>query len=430
MKLYRYFTAVIAAVTALVYSSNALAQTDSLSVGRAVSAAIANDPWLTANRHRQSALESQSVAASALPNLEMSVGLANMAVDSFNIHQEGMTQLKVGLSQKFGRGEQLALSQQQLQQRSEQFPFMRKNRQAQLRAKITELWLRAYQANKSIALINQDRRLFEQLVDIAESSYSSTLGKTRQQDVIRAQLELIRLDDRLAKLSQQRNNYLALMAQWLPQPLLDLPLASQLPELASPDVEFKPMALAQAFSQHPRVMAIERNIAAAATSIDVAKQNYRPQWGVNASYGYRADTPNDVSRADLFSVGITLDLPLFNEARLAHQVSASTSRAEAVKTDKLLLLQQMIASAQALNAQLGQLAKRRQLYHSQLLPQTHQQAAASLNAYGNDSGDFSDVMHARITELNTTIEALNIDIEQRILTAQLAYYFTNSGLKE
>ena len=402
----------------------------SLSIEKATKAAIANDPWLAGNRHNQAALVAQSAAANVEVDPVISVGLLNMPVDSFSFGQEGMTQLKLGISQKFSRGDSLALKSQKLLETSEQFPLLRLNRQAQLKANITELWLRVYQVDRSIALINKDRPLFEQLVDIAESSYSSTLGKTRQQDVIRAQLELLRLDDRLTKLSQKKAKFLRLMGQWVPLELLDLPLDDTLAPMNWPTIEFKAQPLAQVFAQPPSVTAIERKIASQVIGVDVAKQSYKPKWGVNASYGYRADMPNNTSRADLFSVGVSFDLPLFGTEKQDQGVNAARSKVEAVKTDKLLMLKIMIAKAQSLNAQFNQTKVRQQLYVSQLLPQTHQQAEASLNAYANDSGDFAEVMRARITELNTAIELLNIEIEQRILQAQVNYYFTDSRVKD
>ena len=47
--------------------------------------------------------------------------------------------------------------------------------------------------------------LFEQMVDIANASYSSAVGTTRQQDVIRAQLEVVQLDDKKAFAYQKLN---------------------------------------------------------------------------------------------------------------------------------------------------------------------------------------------------------------------------------
>ncbi|AOW78744.1 hypothetical protein A3Q34_19015 [Colwellia sp. PAMC 20917] len=42
----------------------------------------------------------------------------------------------------------------------------------------------------------------------------------------------------------------------------------------------------------------------------MAQQKYKTEWGVNASYGYRGDDAMDGSRADLFSIGVTFDIPL------------------------------------------------------------------------------------------------------------------------
>ncbi|NRA69692.1 MAG: TolC family protein [Gammaproteobacteria bacterium] len=403
-------------------SSNTFAE-QSLSLKQATNTAMADDPWLVGNRQTQQALLAQSVAAATSFDPMISIGLVNMPLDSFAFNQEGMTQFKVGVKQKFGRGDSLLLVQQQLVERSEQQPLLRLNRQAQVKVNISELWLRVYLADRTIALIKQDRQLFEQLVDVAESSYASTIAKTRQQDVIRAQLELIRLDDRLVQLTQQRNNTLQLMNQWLPEHLLMLPWPQHLPTLPTFVAEFTPLALAQIFSRHPNVLAMEKNISAVATGIAISKQGYKPQWAVNASYGYRADSPINQNRADLFSVAVTFDLPLHMAAKQDNQVKAAIANTEAIKTQKLLLLKQMIAQAKALNSQLIQLEKRHQLYTRQLMPQTHQQAQAALNAYANDSGDFSEVMRARISELNTTIAGLKIAVEQQVLTSRLAYLF-------
>ena len=72
------------------------------------------------------------------------------------------------------------------------------------------------------------------------------------------------------------------------------------------------------------------------------------------------------------------------------------------------------------------LNERHELYKSRLLPQMHEQAEASLTAYTNDSGDFAEVMRARIAELNAEIDALAIAARRQQLVAQLNYYFAGS----
>ena len=170
-----------------------------------VTTAQKNDPWLTGNKHQQQAVEALSNAASSLPDPKMSVAFANLPTDGFDFAQEGMTQLKVGITQMFPRGDSLTIKNQQLRIQSEAYPFQRSDREAKVAVTVGSLWLDAYYVQQSIILIEQNRSLFEQLADVAQASYSSTLGKTRQQDIVRAQLELTQLDDRLDILAQQQN---------------------------------------------------------------------------------------------------------------------------------------------------------------------------------------------------------------------------------
>ncbi len=187
----------------VVLITSSLVKAEPLALNQVIDYALTHEPWLQANKYQQQAIEAQSIAAGTLPDPVLTVGLMNLPTDGFAFDQEGMTQFKVGLSQQFSRGDSLALQQQALRQSAEQYPWLRADRQAQVKAIVSEAWLNAYRAQKSIQLINQDKALFNQLIDITEASYANTLGATRQQDIIRAQLELTRLEDKLVMLEQQ-----------------------------------------------------------------------------------------------------------------------------------------------------------------------------------------------------------------------------------
>jgi 3'-phosphoadenosine 5'-phosphosulfate sulfotransferase len=63
------------------------------------------------------------------------------------------------------------------------------------------------------------------------------------------------------------------------------------------------------------------------------------------------------------------------------------------------------------------------LYTTQLLPQIHDQAEASLTAYTNDDGDFSEVVRSRIAVLNAEIDELTINVEEQKIRLELNYLF-------
>ena len=403
------------------------------------------DPWLQGSHHSQRSMEEMSVASGTLPDPKVSLTFANLPTDTWDFSQEPMTQFKVGITQMFPRGDLRELKQKQLQLRSAVMPFERQERLAQIQLQVSRLWLETWKSQASIDLIERNRYLFEQMSEISQSNYSSALGRTRQQDVIRAQLELTRIEDRLTQLQQQRDSGLATLSQWLgniqeappeeqdatalliASPQIDLP--KRLPAIAMlvPSSAMNPVTdwqqLAPYFMQHPSVRMLDQEIVATGADVELAKQKYKPEWGLNASYGYRDEDAMGNERADFFSVGVSFDLPVFTGNRQDREVSSAVSKVEAIKTRKWLRLKSLLSEFEAARAQWTRLGQRYQLYQQTLLPQMHEQAEAALTAYTNDNGDFAEVMRARIAELNAQIDALVIAVQQQQTTAQLNYFF-------
>ncbi len=441
------------AVGFLLIANCAYAQ-QTLSLHQAITLAQQNDPWLDGSRLKQHALENRSVASGSLPDPKVSIGVMNLPTDTWDFAQEGMTQLKVGVSQMFPRGDSLEIKQNQLTTESTKFPLLRENRKAKLASMVSQIWLDIYLAQRTIALIEKDWSLFEQMAEVAKASYSNAVGKTRQQDVIRAQLEIVQLEDRLTVEKQKLEASSARLNEWLhiydgsnldqtfnfdAQPM-KFKVSSGLPilRIANPDVlkssKYSRNRLAIELANHPALLAIDVKQKVFEKGVALAKQQYKPQWGVSASYAYRDNMPSgdsglSTSRSDLFSIGVTFDLPLFTENKQDKQVAASIAESEAVKTEKLLLTKQMISAVEKELRQLKRLSDRQSIYQEELLKQTHDQAEASLTAYTNDDGDFAEVVRARIAELNARISALRIDVDALKTVARINYFFAHSQSK-
>ncbi|HEY9031786.1 MAG TPA: TolC family protein [Kangiella sp.] len=423
----------------MVAQANSEQATKSLTLEQAISLAQDNDPWLQSNQYRQQAVEAQSISANTYADPMISISAANLPVDSFDFSQEGMTQLKIGVTQALPRGDSLDLTQKRLNQLSQEFPLQRQDRKAKVKTTATQLWLDIYLTEQTINLIERDRQLFEQLAETVSLNYSSAMGQTRQQDVIRAQVELTRLDDRLSKLHQELATKKSMLKEWLINDSHlafahnDFSLPAAMPMLSldhkqviSLESSNDKQTLIQHLQQHPQVLAFEQKVKASETNIDLAKQKYKTQWSVNASYGHRDDDPMGNSRSDFFSVGVSFDLPIFTSDRQDQEVTASIKEREAMKADKWLLLRSLLSTTINYHGQLNELNKRRSLYKESLLEEMNQQAEATLNAYTNDNGDFTEVMRSRIDELNTKIEALNVEINYLKTVAQLNYLLTQA----
>ena len=411
-----------------------------LTLENALTKAIKGDRWLRGNRLAQEAKLHQANAASALPDPKVAFKVMNLPTDSWELDQEMMTQISLGLSQTFPRGQSLELQSKKLRIEASAFSILREEREAKLTRLVSKLWLDAYLAQQTIRLIESDRALFEQLVEIAKANYSNTIGKTRQQDVIRAQLEIAHLEDRITL----EQNHLAFaktqLHEWIYQPknlevnaqsIFDKPqysLPTSPPKIDSHVMD--PNAkIIRKLKNHPSVRALDVKHQVALNDIRLAEQLYKPQWQVNASYGFRDNATLNLERSDLFSLELSFDLPLFTSTKQDPTLKAAAKQAGVVKSDRYLLIKQMASALGSFKKQITYLKKRQKLYQNRLLKQAHDQAEAAITAYTNDDGDFAEVARARIAEMNARIQALKIDVEILKSTVQSNYLLAQSKVE-
>ena len=398
-----------------------------LSLEQAVSRAVTDDEWIIANELIELSLSQESISAGQLPDPRMSVGLSNMPLDTFNLNQEPMTQLRIGINQTFPRGDTLALQQRQKMQQSEINPYLRDNRKANIAVQVSILWLNTFLAQQSIELIQNDRELFEQLVDLTGVRYTSAAGLARQQDLVRSELELTRLDDRLAMLRQLQNTNKQKLSQWLPYQLLGKSLSSVTPDIEPPTTRLTSLGQAtDFFANHPTVRAHDKRIQIAQTKVSLTQQSLKPAYSVGASYGYRDNAPMGRQRADFISLDLSFDIPYFTEKRQKPKIRASRYTASARQTERILLFKELFSNYQQANAQLDVLDERKILFEDVLLDQMNDLTETTLSAYTADEGDFEEVMRAYIGELNTKIELLEIDVERQKVISRLNYLTATS----
>jgi outer membrane protein TolC len=392
----------------------------SLSLDRAINLAQSNDPWLHGSELREKALDAEAISVSSLPDPTLSFGAANLPTDTFDFRQEGMTQASIGISQRLTRGDSRRLMAEQKRQLSQQQPILRADRQAKVEAAVSQLWLEGYRAEQSIALIEADRTLFEQLLALSRSNYGAGLTHASQQDIIGAELALSRVEERILKLKQQRDLARDQLGEWIN--------TTQINEFSpsDDDINLNPEAISQSraadlLQAHPAIRAIEQNIAAAQTKVAISQEQYKAEWAINAKYAHRAEDPLGNDRADLFSVGVSVDLPLFTAKRQNQNLNAAQARAEASRTDKALLLRRMITTLKTQLSQLERTNERLTLYKSRLLRESSQQVQASMTAYQNSKGEFTAIIQARIDALDIKIDELNLRVDRRKILVTLDY---------
>lgn len=380
----------------------------------AVEHAIATDPWLDRSRAAESALRHEAVAAGQLPDPKLTVALANLPVDSFSFSQEPMTQLQVGLTQAFPAGKTLSLREERLRQLGRSARLEQQAREAVVEHEVTRLWVEIARADESIAIIESSRQLFEQLLEVTRARYNSATRRTLQQDIIRAQLEVSRLEDRLLQLREARDRGVGQLGRWVERDLLEPDHVFSLPTMGASQAH-------DSILSHPDILALDQQIEAARTGLKLSHQSKKPGWSLSSNYGHRDEDFGGRALPNFFSVGITVDLPLFGKDRQDKKIAAAAQRVVEREADRFLRVRELAAQRDEAIATINRLGEQFRLYEQTLLPQSSALSRATLAAYQSDEGDFTDVTRAYIIELDTRVQSIRLQAARQRAIATLNY---------
>lgn len=401
---------------------------EELSLHQNIKVAVEQDIWYQKNRNNSDIEHEQGIISSAMPNPTLHVDIINLATDTFRFNQERMTQFKLNLSQQFLRGNTATLSKKMKRERREMYPVLAQERKAKVQLAVATLWLKVFSDNYQQTIVEEAKSLLEQLITTAQRRYEVGSPHVSQSEIIIAQVELTALEDRISQLKQHAIISQQQLRQWLPSELVDLDIATSYEKITlnSQKLPSTAQQWTDTLYNHPTLFTFIKMHKALTTGVEIAKQSKKMQWGINASYGFRSDDPMGDSRSDLLSLGVSLDIPLFNQASNNSKVSIAKKRLSNHQTDRLLQLQAMIASARAEQEKLNQLDKRLAFYDDKLVPQTNSVVQAALASYQHDSGNFSSIMRAKLSQLNREIERFDLSVKQQISILTLNYFLTQT----
>ena len=407
---------VVACFVALLFAQQAAAQlTAPLTLTEAEDLALREEPGLSKFQAKADALGDQAVAAGQLPDPVLRVGLANFPIESGGFTTEGMTQAQLGIRQAFPPGRTRSLSARQFQSLSTEMDRSAAARERDVLTSVRRAWLEAFYWERAATIVSDSRAYFDDLVTVTRSLYG--VGKKDQQDVLRAELELSRLDDRLIEVERQRRTARAALSQWIGSESTrsianELPTWDQLPSLRT---------LTDELMRHPAILASDAKIDARDTGVRLAEERYKPGWALDLGYGYRDGVLSDGNpRSDFVSVSVTVDLPVFRKNRQNRKLGAALSERRAAQKSREALLRGLSSQLEAEYARWQELTRRIELNEKRILVQAEDQSRAALAAYRSDAGDFDDVMRGVIDKLNAQLDLERLQTERQKSYAVLA----------
>ena len=171
-----------------------------------------------------------------------------------------------------------------------------------------------------------------------------------------------------------------------------------------------------------RIAALQRQVSAAETGVELTKQRYKPEFGLDVVYGGRGGNEFDGSaRSDLFSVMVVMDLPIFHGNRQDRYVAASVAETSAALFERDDMLRRMRSEAELHAATLQRQQQRMRVFEQSLLPDAGFNADAAFEAYQSALDNLTTVVRARITQFELQLDYADLLAELLKTRARLKY---------
>jgi cobalt-zinc-cadmium efflux system outer membrane protein len=346
--------------------------------------ALANNPRLEAAVQRTLAAEKAVPQAGALPDPQLTLGLMNLPVNSFAFDQEPMTGKLISVMQMFPFPGKQALATNMAEDEAAAVRLQ----QAEIRNQIVQMVKKAYYdlyaIDRAAETVEKNKTLMEQFVQVAETKYAT--GSGLQQDVLRAQVELSKLEDDLITWQQRRLAAAAKLNALLNRPA-DAPVRATAKELALPDTppQFSPSQIEE---RRPLLRAWRERLNKAGDAVELARHDRWPNFTLGASYSQRDNLATGMIMHDFFSATISLNIPLFSSRKQGAKVAEREVDEAALAAEYKNVRAEVLAEIESLRAELERNRKRVELYRGGILIQAQQSLESAQTGYQVGKVDF------------------------------------------
>ncbi len=356
-------------------------------LARLTAEALAANPALAARRAVAAAAADRVPAAGALPDPTLGVGVMDLALPRFALHESDFTEFDVELSQEFPWPGTLGARTGAAAATARAREADLTNGRRDVVVRTAELYYRLRYAVTARATLARQRALLATGVDIATTRYATTSAP--ESDPLQARVALARLDaedaDLAASETELRAQLRALRNVRGPDSL-DVALIDPETVLAAHELGASLDSAGETASEHPRLRMRRAEIEAADQQVRVERLGSRPGLTVMTRYGARP------LGSDFFSAFVGVRLPLYagrKQGRLADAARADADAARAALAGEEAALAQEIRAARARLAS-GDIRLR--LLTRQVIPAAEATVEATLRNYRVGQVEFVTVL--------------------------------------
>ena len=402
-------TALLLGAAAPLHAQNAAA----LTVDEALQLAAQRSQQLLAQDAAAAAAREMAMAAGQAPDLTLTAGINNLPIegpDEFSLTNDFMTMRSIGLMRELTRHDKRAARAARFAREADAAEAGRTLALANLERETAMAWFDRYYRERMRDVLAMQRDQAALQIEAADLAYRSGLGA--QSDVFAARASSASIEDRMAETERDVDIAVTRLARWVgaaaERPLGPLPPMDV--------VSLSPGDLDAELGHHPQIVLMLSQEEIARAEAEIARTESRSDWTIEVMYSERGP-----SFADMMSFNVSMPLQRRERSRQDRVLAASLATAEQMRAEREEETREHVADARALLQAWQANRARLDRYASALIPLAAERTVAATVAYGSGTGTLTAVLDARFAEIDTRIDALDLEMETAALWAGINY---------
>ena len=356
-------------------------------LARLIDEAAAASPEVAQARAEVEAEKARVPGAGALPDPMLTLGIQNDGFKGIEVGTMETSFFNIMVTQPFYWPGKQGLREQVATLDARRAEARLSRALLDLEGRVRRAWIGLLLARSQADLLDEQQRLWVQAGATAQSRYES--GQVPQSDLLRAQLEKARLQQRRFALEAETATRVAELNRLRAHPL-DEPIATSGSLADLPDPVLLPQADADqdAEARSPEVRSASLGVEQAGRRVELARKERLPDFAVTAAVMPRG------SLDPMWSLGVSVGLPIFAGRKQNQAVHGGEQRrigetqgAEALAQILRLRTRERLATLSALN-------RANQQYRSQVLVLSAAAARSTMMQYEVGRVPFAAVLEA------------------------------------
>ncbi|MFQ5599752.1 MAG: TolC family protein [Candidatus Krumholzibacteriia bacterium] len=259
---------------------------------------------------------------------------------------------------------------------------------------VTRMYAEHYYLARAIELTRENLELMMHWEEVARAKFRAGTGT--HAEVIKAQVEIGSLSDRLRTLTDRRGAVLAELNALLQRPV-DAPLTAA-DSLRDEAVGASDSALTALLPEEsPELRALESEIERRRHELRLSSKEFYPDFNLGAGYvmtGEAVNREQPDSGKDPLTVQISINVPIWR-GKYAAGTRAAEARLRAARQDRQDRLKRLEAAVKRVAYELRDAGRKVRLYQDTLIPKGNQALQATSTAFQAGSLDFLNVIDAQ-----------------------------------